>query len=72
MNTSSHITEHHKIAARLRKAREDAWLTEREVAKKLKRNELYVEKLEAGERKVDMDLLKELAEIYDKDINYFL
>jgi len=57
---------------RLRQARIDAGLTQAEVAAKLRRPQSFVSKCESGERRVDVVELKELAELYKKDLNFFV
>ena len=64
--------EYGVIIEKLRQARLDSALTQVEVAKKLKRPQSYVSKCEAGEQRVDILELKRFAELYKKDLEYFL
>jgi len=57
---------------RLRKAREEAGLTQVEVAKKLKRPQSHISNVESGQQRVDVVELQIFAKIYKKDINYFI
>jgi len=57
---------------RLRKAREEAGLTQVQVAKKLKRPQLHISNVESGQQRVDVVELQFFARIYNKDINYFI
>lgn len=57
---------------RLRKARLEAGLTQVQAAKKLRRPQSHISNVESGQQRVDVVELKRFAEIYKKDINYFL
>jgi transcriptional regulator with XRE-family HTH domain len=56
----------------LKTARLESGLTQIEVSKKLKRPQSYISKIERGERRVDVVELGEIAEVYEKPIEYFL
>jgi transcriptional regulator with XRE-family HTH domain len=64
--------EYANFIQKLRKAREDAGLKQIDVAKKLRRPQSYISRVESGEYRVDVLEMKKFAEIYKKDINYFL
>jgi transcriptional regulator with XRE-family HTH domain len=49
-----------------------AGLTQVEVAKKLRRPQSYVSKCESGKRRVDVVELAEFAQLYRKDLNFFI
>lgn len=57
---------------RLQKARLEAGLRQIDVAKKLKRTQSYVSRVEVGEQRLDILELQKFAKLYDKDINYFV
>lgn len=57
---------------RLKKAREEAGLTQVQTAKKLGSTQAYVSKVESGQLRVDVAQLKKFAAMYGKSINYFL
>ena len=57
---------------KLQKARLEAGLRQIDVAKKLKRTQSYVSRVEIGEQRLDILELKKFAELYKKDINYFI
>lgn len=57
---------------RLRQAREDAKLTQVDVARKLRRPQSFVSKVESGERRVDVVELAEFARLYRKPLSFFL
>ena len=64
--------EYANFIKKLRGARENAKLKQIDVAKKLKRPQSYISRVESGEYRVDVLEIKKFAEIYKKDINYFL
>jgi len=57
---------------RLREARLAAELTQEDVAERLGVPQNFVSKLERGERRIDPIELAELAELYAKDLSWFL
>jgi transcriptional regulator with XRE-family HTH domain len=57
---------------RLRAAREEAGLTQVEVAKALRRPQSFVSKCESGERRVDVVELERFAALYQKPLDFFL
>lgn len=72
MKRSIHTKEYAVFVERLRKARQEAGLTQVQVAKKLKRPQSYVSNVESGQQRVDVVELQKFAKLYDKDTNYFL
>ncbi len=64
--------EYAKFINKLREARHEAGLRQIDVAKKLKRTQSYVSRVEQGEQRLDILELKKFAKLYNKDINYFL
>jgi transcriptional regulator with XRE-family HTH domain len=56
---------------RLRQAREEAGLTQVQVAKTLKRPQTWVSKCELGERRVDFVELEDFAAAYKKPLSFF-
>ncbi len=72
MKKSIHTKEYAVFVERLRKAREEAGLTQVQVAKKLKRPQSHVSNVESGQQRVDVVELQTFAKIYGKDINYFV
>lgn len=63
---------HRALIARIVKARKEAGLRQEDVAKLLRRTQSYISKIEAGQRRVDLIQLKEFAEIYKKNIDFFI
>lgn len=64
-----HSKEYQAIIERLIKARKDANLTQKEVAKKLNKPQSYVSKVENHQRRLDILELKEFAGIYKVSLN---
>lgn len=63
--------EYRSLILRVREAREEAGLTQEEVAKALDRPLSFVSKCELGERRIDPIDLKKFAVLYKKPIEYF-
>ena len=61
-----------RFLERLREARLMANLTQEAVARRLKRPQSFVSKIEAGERRVDVVELAELAKLYRKPLTFFV
>lgn len=72
MNKSVYSKEYKKTMEKLKKARIEAGLKQEEVAKKLKKPQSYISKIERGERRIDIKEMHDIAKIYKKDINYFV
>ena len=71
--TKTIFSKDHKILIeKLKKARKDINLDQVEVAKLLGKTQSYISKIEAGQRRIDIVVLKEFARIYKKDIHYFM
>lgn len=61
-----------RFVERLRAARLAAGLSQAEVARKLGWAQSVVSKCEAGERRVDVVELVQLARLYDKPVEFFV
>ena len=72
MGRSIRTKEYQDFAERLKKARIEAGFTQVEAAKKLKRPQSYISKAEAGEQRLDVVEIKKFANLYKKDISYFV
>lgn len=65
--------ERRKLASKLKEAREEAGLTQREVVQQLGLpSHSVISELENGQRRLDMVELKVLASLYGKDPAWFL
>ena len=72
MSKTIYSKEHKFIVKQLKKAREEAGLSQSEVAKLLHKTQSYISKIESGQRKIDIVQLKAFAKIYRKDLNFFI
>lgn len=70
--SSAFPEEYQEFTKKLRIAREEAGLSQMEVARRIRRNQTFVSKIELGERRVDPVELRHLAEIYGKPISFFI
>ena len=64
-------TERVQVAATLRRMREEAGLTQQEVAARLRRPQTWVSKCELGERRVDFVELEDWAAACGKPLDWF-
>jgi transcriptional regulator with XRE-family HTH domain len=71
MTKSIHSKEYAYFVERLRNAREEAGLTQVDVAKKLKRPQSHISNIETGQQRVDVVELQRFAKMYKKDVTYF-
>jgi ribosome-binding protein aMBF1 (putative translation factor) len=60
-----------RFRVRLVQAREEAGLTQSEVASRLGKAHSFISKCELGERRVDFIELQQLARIYKKELSFF-
>lgn len=54
------------------KARLDSGLRQIDVAKKMKRPQSYISRVESGEYRLDVLEIQRFAKLYKKNINYFI
>lgn len=72
MNNTIYSKDHKHLIEQLKKARLEAKLDQEKVAELLGKTQSYVSKVESGQRRIDVVQLKVLAEIYNKNLDYFL
>ena len=72
MKSSIYSKDHKELVEKLRKARREAQLDQKQTAKLLGTTQSYVSKLESGQRRVNVVQLKELAKVYKKSLSYFV
>ena len=71
LKNREYVRRYKLFLQRLKQAREDAGLTQVQVARRLGRPQSYVSKIESGERRLDFVELQELARIYKLPIDFF-
>ena len=72
MNKTITTKEYARFIDKLKKARHESGLRQIDVAKKLKRPQSYISRVESGEYRLDILEVKRFAKLYKKDINYFI
>ena len=72
MDKTIKTKEYARFIEKLRKARLEAGLKQIEVAKKLKRPQSYISRVESGEYRLDILEVKRFAKIYGKSVEYFV
>ena len=72
MNKTIYSKDHKFLVKQLEKARIEADLDQKKVAKILGKTQSYVSKIESGQRRIDIIQLKKFARIYKKPFDYFL
>ena len=71
MGKSIYTKEYDAFLEKLKQARVNKGLTQVDVAKKLRKPQSYVSKIEMGERRIDVIELKKLAALYGKSLSFF-
>lgn len=64
--------EYADFVGKLKQARLEAELRQIDVAKKLKRTQSYVSRVEVGEQRLDILELQKFAKLYNKPLDYFV
>lgn len=64
--------KYENLLARLKQARLDAGLRQEVVGEKLGKYSSYVSKIEHGDRRIDVIELIDMANLYKKDLNFFV
>ena len=72
MDKSIYHSDYKVFVRRLKKDREDARLTQVQVAEKLGSSQAYISKVESGQLRVDVIELKKFAKLYGRSTGYFL
>lgn len=72
MDKTIRTKEYARFVEKLRKTRLEAGLKQVDVAKKLKRPQSYISRVESGEYRLDILEVKRFAKIYGKSVDYFV
>jgi len=72
MSGSVYSARYKEFLKRLKAARLEMGLTQEEVAAQLNVPQSYVSKCESGERRIDVIELVDFAEVYKKNLLYFV
>ena len=72
MKKTIYSKDHKYLVEQLKKARRDAGFDQKKVGKILDKSQSYISKIESGQRRIDIVQLKKLAEIYRKDLSFFI
>lgn len=72
MGSSVYSARYQEFLKRLRAARKEAGLTQKDVAEQLNVHQSYISKSESGERRVDVVELSDFAKLYQKSLDYFI
>ena len=72
MKKNRFAKEYKKLAQKLKEERKKLHLEQVELAQKIGKTQSYISKIETGHRYIDVFELKELSQIFKKDINYFI
>ena len=67
-----HPKSYRRMLARLKRARQEAGLTQVEAAKALRASQQFVSRVELGERRIDPVELQAFARLYGKTVEYFI
>ena len=72
MRKAIYSKEHKFLVERLRRARRQAGFGQAQVARLLGVSQSYVSKVESGQRRIDVVQLRQFAEVYGKNIDFFM
>ena len=72
MGKTIRTKEYAVFIERMIKARMQSGLRQIDVAKKMKRPQSYISRVESGEYRLDILEVKKFAKLYNKDIHYFV
>jgi transcriptional regulator with XRE-family HTH domain len=64
--------EHEYLVQRLKEARKEVNLTQKDVAERLGVSQSYVSKVESGQYRVDVIQLSQFAKLYKRNLEFFV
>ena len=71
LSRKDYAAAYYRFREKLRRAREEAQLTQVEVSRVLGKRQSFVSKVESGERRIDFVELQAFASVYGKPLSYF-
>jgi len=69
---SIHSDEYKEIILKIIKSRNEAGLSQKDVARIINKTQSYISKIENCQLRIDVVQLGELAKLFNKNISYFL
>ncbi len=72
MSKSVRSDDYRQVIKRLKEARLEIGLSQQDVADKLDKPQSFISKIESGERRLDVAEIKRFANIYKKDVSFFI
>ena len=72
MNKTIYDKDYKKLLVKLKRAREEAGLTQAEAARRLEITQSTMSKCESGDRRIDIIELRHFARVYEKRLRYFI
>ena len=72
MQKTTHTAAYGRLLKALKTARLEAGLKQTDVARKLRRNQSFISKIESGERRLDVIELARLCKLYRQDLIEFI
>ena len=72
MTKSIYSKEYKNVIEKLKEARIEVGLKQEDVARKLKKPQSYISKVERGERRLDVVELGVFVKLYKKNVEWFL
>jgi Helix-turn-helix len=71
LKDAEHRNHYRALLAQLKQARADVGLTQFEAARKLRKPQSFISKIESGERRIDFIEMQFLARLYRKPLSFF-
>ncbi|MCX6791750.1 MAG: helix-turn-helix transcriptional regulator [Candidatus Gottesmanbacteria bacterium] len=72
MSKAIYTKEQKDLIQKLKSARLSAKLDQKTAAKRLNKSQSYISKMESGQRRIDLVQLKQIAQAYSRNIDYFI
>ncbi len=72
MRKTIYTPEYEELISRLRLARNQAKLSQKQVAERIGVTQSFISKIESGQYRIDVIQLSRLAKLYKKKLDYFV